>query len=65
MRYTYKGDRLTRSDLIGCQCDPVRDERGKCVVGRRMATALVALADGTRHVVLRRRLRLNHGEAAQ
>ena len=58
MRYTYLGDKLTRPELQGALCDPVRDHRGKCIVSRRMATALVRLADGTRHVVLRRRLRL-------
>lgn len=59
MRYTYLGDRLTRSDLKGLQCDPVRDERGKCIVSVKMASALVVDASGTKHVVKRRRLRLN------
>lgn len=38
---------------------PFYDERGKCIVGRRMATALVRDAHGTEYIVLRRRLRLN------
>jgi hypothetical protein len=59
MRYTYLGDRLTRPDLIGMQCDPVRDLRGKCIISVKMATALVIDSQGKRHVVLRRRLRLN------
>ena len=58
-RYTYLGDRQTRSDLRGVLCNPVRRPDGKCVVSTRMATALVELADGTRVVVARRRLRLN------
>jgi hypothetical protein len=57
-RYTYLGDAATRPELRGMQCDPVLDERGKCVVSRRMASALVH--DGkTFYVVARRRLRLN------
>lgn len=60
MRYTYLGDKLTRPELIGIQCDPVRRPDGKCVVCVSMATALVVDANGQRHVVLRRRLRLNH-----
>jgi len=60
MRYTYLGDRLTRPDLIGMQCNPVRSTYGKCVVSIKMATALVEDSQGCRHVVARRRLRLNH-----
>lgn len=59
MRYTYLGDALTRPDLLGLQCDPVRRPDGKCVVSTKMATALVQDATGQRHVVKRRRLRLN------
>ena len=59
MRYTYIGDRLTRSDLIGLQCDPVKDARDKCIVSQKMASALVVDAGGNKYVVLRRRLRLN------
>jgi hypothetical protein len=59
MRYTYLGDALTRPELIGMQCDPVRRPDGKCVVSGRMATALVIDAGGSRYVVKRRRLRLN------
>ena len=58
-RYTYLGDRQTRADLRGAQCDPVRRADGKCIVSTKMATALVELADGGRAVVARRRLRLN------
>lgn len=58
-RYTYLGDRQTRGELRGAQCDPVRRLDGKCVVGRAMATALVRLPDGRLAVVARRRLRLN------
>lgn len=58
MRYIYKGDKLTRPELVGQSCDPVRRPDGKCVVSVKLATALVVFADGSRHVVLRRRLRL-------
>ncbi len=59
MRYTYLGDKLTRPDLRGVQCDPVRRPDGKCIVGKKLATALVQLSSAERIVVLRRRLRLN------
>lgn len=59
MRYTYLGDTCTRAELLGMQCDPVLREDGKCVVSVKMATALVVDANGFRHVVKRRRLRLN------
>ena len=58
-RYTYLGDRWTREELRGIQCDPVRRADGRCVVSTKMATALVVDADGVRHVVARRMLRLN------
>lgn len=59
MRYTYLGDKLTDSALIGMQCSPVKDKRGKCIISQKMATALVEDEQGKRYVVLRRRLRLN------
>lgn len=59
MRYTYLGDKLTDSHLIGMQCDPVRRKDGKCVVNQQMGHALVVDAHGNRYNVLRRRLRLN------
>lgn len=59
MRYTYLGGRGTDPALIGMQCDPVRRPDGKCIVSVPMASALVIDADGKKHVVLRRRLRLN------
>ena len=59
MRYTYLGDKLTDHKLVNMQCDPVRRENGKCIVSVKMATALVVNEDGQRHVVKRRRLRLN------
>ena len=58
MRYVYLGDRLTRPDLRGMRCDPVRRPDGRCVVSTRLASALVVDAAGERHVVARRRLRL-------
>lgn len=59
MRYTYLGDKLTAPSLKGMQCNPVRRPDGKCIVSIKMATALVEDRHGTRHVVARRRLRLN------
>ena len=59
MRYTYLGNKLTDDALVGMQCDPVRRDDGKCIVNIKLATALVADAHGNKHVVLRRRLRLN------
>ncbi|MAS33573.1 MAG: hypothetical protein CL610_06175 [Anaerolineaceae bacterium] len=59
MRYTYLGDHLTDPALRGMQCDPVRDDRGKCVVSVQMASALVVNETGQRFVVARRRLRVN------
>lgn len=59
MRYTYIGDKMTRADLIGLQCDPVRRADGKCIVSVKMASALVIDERGNQHNVMRRRLRLN------
>lgn len=59
MRYTYLGDKWTRDELAGLQCNPVRRADGKCIVSIKMATALVIDEHGNKHVVLRRRLRLN------
>lgn len=55
MRYIYLGDAMTAPELRGAACDPVLRADGKCVVGG--SKQLVVFADGTRHVVLRRRLR--------
>jgi len=58
MRYTYLGDKHTRKQLCGMQCNPVRRKDGKCVVSVRMAAALVT--DGKNlYTVARRRLRVN------
>lgn len=59
LRYFYLGDKLTAPALIGLQCDPVRRADGKCIISQKMATALVIDDQGRKHVVLRRRLRLN------
>ena len=63
MRYTFLGAKLTRSELIGMQCDPVKriNSKGKevCIVSVKMATALVIDSQGQKHIVPRRRLRLN------
>ena len=64
MRYSYIGDKLTDPALYGMQCDPVRRADGKCIVSVKMATALVIDAEGNKHVVLRRKLRLNDKKVA-
>ncbi len=64
MRYTYLGDKCTRPEIVGMACDPVRRADGRCIVSVKMATALVVDASGGRHVVKRRRLRLNAGSRA-
>ena len=56
MRYVYLGDRWTGDEWAGAACDPVRDQRGKAIVGR--SKALVRNAAGELAVVNRRRLRL-------
>lgn len=65
MRYIYLGDKLTDPRLRNMPCDPARDARGKCIVGKRMATALVRDAAGVEYVVLRRRLRVVNREGAK
>lgn len=57
VRYIYLGDKLTRPELVGMECDPVRDICGVCIVGR-MGSAMVKDKEGNRYIVLRRRLRL-------
>lgn len=59
MRYMFLGDKLTRPELRGMECDPVRRPDGRCIVNVKLASALVIDAQGQRHVVPRRRLRLN------
>lgn len=59
MRYTYLGGKDTDPVLKGLQCNPVKNARDKCIVSVKMSTALVIDAQGRKHVVLRRRLRLN------
>lgn len=59
MRYSYRGDRLTAPALRGMQCDAVyHPVTGKCITSK-MATMLVVEANGKRHVVRRRQLRIN------
>ncbi len=54
--YIYLGTQGT-APALRCQwCDPVRRADGKCVRGR--GGALVTFTDGTRAVVVARRLRL-------
>jgi hypothetical protein len=56
MRYVYLGTRETDPVLKGQPCEPVRDARGKCVVGG--GKQLVTFAHRGMVVVVRRRLRL-------
>ncbi|HYE96158.1 MAG TPA: hypothetical protein VD962_08110 [Rubricoccaceae bacterium] len=62
-RYLYLGDRQTRRELAGMPCNPVRRADGRCVVSRRLASALVEDRHGRRYVVARRRLRLRRKDA--
>jgi hypothetical protein len=64
LRYRYLGDALTRPELRGMECDPVRRRDGKCIVSTPMASAMVIFATGERAVVLRRRLRLRRPNGA-
>lgn len=61
-RYTYLGDRLTRSELRGRSCVAVLDARGKCIRSTR-STMLVDFEE-ERHVVLARQLRRSHSVPA-
>lgn len=61
MRYTYIGDKLTEPSMVNLQCNPVYRPDGKCIISQKMATALVIDEQGNKHVVLRRKLRLNRG----
>jgi hypothetical protein len=56
-RYVYLGAKMTRPELVGAGCDPVRRPDGRCIVGRN-ATQLVRFESGEEVVVMRRRLRL-------
>jgi len=56
MRYVYLGTRETDPALKGAPCNPVRRADGKVVRGR--GNALVVFGDGSRRVVVARRLRV-------
>jgi len=60
MRYVYLGVRDTDPALIGQPCEPVRRADGRCIVGR--GNQLVRFTDGSRRVVVRRRLRVRRVE---
>lgn len=60
MRYTFLGDRATRKELRGMQCDLIRNEEGRCIISTKFATAAVLDAEGRFFIVPRRRLRLNY-----
>lgn len=62
MRYRYHNLAYIESGSAhGEQCDPVFDDRGKCVVGK--GKQIVLFEDGTRCAVLRRCLRVIQGAA--
>ena len=56
--YTYLGDKLTRPELKGAQCNAVRDERGKCIRDK-LGKMFVEFEGGDRHAVIGRMLRKN------
>jgi hypothetical protein len=56
MDYIYYGDRLTDTALRNTKCKAVRNSNGKCIRSKK-ATMLVEFENGTKHVVLARRLR--------
>lgn len=58
VRYVFLGDRMSRPEMKGIACDPVRRADGKCIVSIARASALVVDGEGRQHVVPRRRLRL-------
>ena len=55
MEYTYKGTRISAQPFIGKQFNAVRNEKGKCVVGKN-GSMLVVDEDGVRQVIVARRL---------
>ena len=57
MRYKYVGKDYRHHPKNGFYCDPVKDSRGKCIVGT-FGSQLVKFEDGTTQVVVRRALRL-------
>jgi len=62
MRYRYHNLAYIRSGSAhGEQCDPVRDERGKCIVGN--GKQIVVFEDGVRVSVVRRCLRVQPEES--
>lgn len=61
MRYTYLGDKFSDPELTDQPCEPVLRGDGRCIVAG--SKQLVTFADGTRRLVMRRRLRLNQPPA--
>jgi hypothetical protein len=61
VRYVYLGTRETDPSLKGQACDPVRDERGRCIRGR--GNQLVRFADGRQIAVVARRLRVRSSKS--
>lgn len=55
MKYTYLGDKMSVRN--GQQCDPAM-KNGKCIRGRN-GNMLVIFEDGTKSVIIARRLRKN------
>lgn len=54
-RYVYRGDRLTRADLVNQVCEPVYRRDGKCLRGK--GNMAVRFATGETVIVLGNRLR--------
>lgn len=60
-RYTYHNKLYhAMGGAHGLFCNPVRDARGKCIIGR--GSQLVDFHDGARCVVIRRCLRLHNNQ---
>lgn len=56
MNYIYLGDRLTSPKLRNKKCSAALKANGKCIRSK-MSTMLVEFSDGTKHIILARRLR--------
>lgn len=62
-RYRYVGLKRAPGSRYGQMCNLVRDERGKCVIGRGIRNQLVVWTDGTLGIVPARCLRVRYRDA--
>jgi len=63
VRYRYVGLRRAPGSRYGQMCNPVRDERGKCIIGRGIRNQLVCFEDGEISIVPARCLRVRYRNA--